>query len=167
MGIINVASGNSIWRGLDYYKENKVKSYKKINDFEIISTVSPISFSWWVVHYEGIVIGSNKEKYNVFMNVEHPRSSKCNCPHAKDKKIICKHIIALYFTVFPKEVDSFIENVEKAEKEYEDYEKETYNKTIKYINSMSKQELIDSLTEILNIAPEWVYERFVRYNVGC
>ena len=91
MGIINVASGNSVWRGLDYYKENKVKSYKKINDFE----------------YEGIVTGSNKEKYNVFMNVEHPRSSKCNCPHAKDKKIICKHIIALYFTVFPKEVESF------------------------------------------------------------
>ena len=150
MGIINVASGNSVWRGLDYYKENKVKSYKKINDFE----------------YEGIVTGSNKEKYNVFMNVEHPRSSKCNCPHAKDKKIICKHIIALYFTVFPKEVESFLEDVEKEEKEYEDYEKEIYNKTIKYINSMSKKELINSLIEILDIAPEWVYERFVRDNVG-
>ena len=149
MGLINVASGNSVWRGLDYYKKNKVKNYKKISNSE----------------YEGIVIGSNKENYNVFMNIEHPRQSKCNCPHAKDKIIICKHIIALYFTVFPKEVDKFLKEVEHAQEEYENYEKEIYDKTIKHINSMPKQELIDSLIEILNIAPEWVYERFVRDNV--
>ena len=150
MGLINVASGNSVWRGLDYFKENKVKKCKKINDFE----------------YEGIVVGSNKEKYNVFMNIDHPKKSKCNCPHAKDKRIICKHIIALYFTVFPNEVDNFLKEVEEAQKEYENYEQEVYNKTIKHINSMSKQELINSLIELLNIAPDWVYERFVRDNVG-
>ena len=149
MGLINVASGNSVWRGLDYFKENKVKNYKKINNYE----------------YEGIVIGSNKEKYNVFMNIEHPRQSKCICPHAKDKRIICKHIIALYFTVFPKEVDNFLKEVEEAQNEYENYEQEVYNKTIKHINLMSKKELINSLIELLNIAPDWVYERFVRDNI--
>ena len=101
MGLIDVASGNSIWRGLDYSKENKVLKYKKINDVE----------------YEGIVCGSNKEKYNVFMNIKHPKQSKCDCPHAKDKRIICKHIIALYFTIFPEEVDKFLKEVEKATNE--------------------------------------------------
>ena len=150
MGLIDVASGNSVWHGLDYAKENKVLKYKKINDVE----------------YEGIVSGSNKEKYNVFMNIEHPRQSKCDCPHAKDKRIICKHIIALYFTVFPKEVDNFLKEVEQAQQEYEEYEDEIYNKTIKYINSMTKNELIDALIETFDIAPEWVYDRFVRDRVG-
>lgn len=150
MGLINIASGNSTWRGLDYYKENKVSDYKKISDSE----------------YEGIVNGSNGKKYNVFMNIKHPRKSKCDCPHAKDKRIICKHIVALYFTAFPDEVDKFLKEVEEAEKEYEAYEEELYNKTIKYINSMSKNELKEALIEILNVAPEWVYDRFVRDRVG-
>lgn len=150
MGLINIASGNSTWRGLDYYKENKVNDYKKISDSE----------------YEGIVNGSNGKKYNVFMDIEHPRKSKCDCPHAKDKRIICKHIVALYFTAFPDEVDKFLKEVEEAEKEYKAYEEELYNKTIKYINSMSKNELKEALIEILNIAPEWVYDRFVRDRVG-
>lgn len=59
MGLINIASGNSTWRGLDYYKENKVSEYRKINDSE----------------YEGIVNGSNGKKYNAFMDIEHPRKS--------------------------------------------------------------------------------------------
>ena len=150
MGLINIASGNSTWQGLDYYKENKVINYKKISDSE----------------YEGIVNGSNGKKYNVFMDIEHPRKSKCDCPHAKDKRIICKHIVALYFTAFPDEVDKFLKEVEEAEKEYEAYEEELYNKTIKYINSMSKNELKEALIETLNVAPEWVYDRFVRDRVG-
>ena len=150
MGLINIASGNSTWRGLDYYKENKVSDYKKTSDSE----------------YEGIVSGSNGKKYNVFMDIEHPRKSKCDCPHAKDKRIICKHIVALYFTAFPGEVDKFLKEVEEAEKEYKAYEEELYNKTIKYINSMSKNELKEALIEILNVAPEWVYDRFVRDRVG-
>lgn len=150
MGLINIASGNSTWRGLDYYKENKVSNYKKTSDSE----------------YEDIVNGSNGKKYNVFMDIEHPRKSKCDCPHAKDKRIICKHIVALYFTAFPDEVDKFLKEVEEAEKEYKAYGEELYNKTIKYINSMSKNELKEALIEILNVAPEWVYDRFVRDRVG-
>lgn len=150
MGLINLASGSSTWRGLDYYNEKKVSYYKKIDENE----------------YEGIVNGSNDQKYNVFMDIKHPRKSKCNCPHAKDKRIICKHIIALYFTVFPKEVDTFLKEVEEAEKEYEAYEEELYKKTIKYINSMSKNELKEALIEILDVSPKWVYDRFVRDRVG-
>lgn len=146
MGIISSASGNSVWRGLDYYKEKKIIDYKKISEFE----------------YEGKAKGSNNEVYEIFLDITHPRKSKCNCPHAKDRRIICKHIVSLYFTLFPNEVDVFLKEVEKAEKEYEEYENNLYEKTIKYIKLMNKKDLQEALINILNLAPDWVYDRFVK-----
>ena len=32
MGLIETASGNSVWRGMDYYENKKVVSWKKLND---------------------------------------------------------------------------------------------------------------------------------------
>ena len=80
MGIISLASGSSCWRGLDYYKEKE---------------------------YSSIVKGTNN--YNVHLDIEHPRKSSCNCPLANGKRIICKHIVATYFTAFPNEAVSFEE----------------------------------------------------------
>ena len=102
----------------------------------------------------------------MFIDIEHPRKSKCDCPHAKDKRIICKHMIALYFTVLPKEVDIFLKEVEEAEKEYEEYEKELEKKMIKYVKSMSKSELQETILELLYTGPEWLYDRFIRHKVG-
>ena len=45
MGLIEIASGDSVWRGMDYYENHKVVSWKKSGD----ST------------YEGVVSGSNGE----------------------------------------------------------------------------------------------------------
>lgn len=149
MGLIDIASSNSVLKGLDYCKENKIKNYKRITDYE----------------YEGIVQGNNDIDYYVFMNVKHPRKSKCNCPHANGRRIICKHIVALYFNVFPKEIDIFLEQVEIAYQEYEEYENKIYEKTINYIHHMSKSELQEALIDILDVSPDWIYERFVRDRV--
>ena len=46
MGIIRVASGSSCWRGLEYYKNNKVDKFEKINENE----------------YKSIVNGSNEKR---------------------------------------------------------------------------------------------------------
>ena len=43
MGLIEIASGNSVWRGLDYYNDKKVLSWQKSSAEE----------------YDGIVAGSN------------------------------------------------------------------------------------------------------------
>ena len=59
MGIISLASGNSCWRGLDYYKHKKIIKLNKINEGE----------------YESIVKGTNN--YNVHLDIEHPRKSTC------------------------------------------------------------------------------------------
>ena len=150
MGLINIASSNSCWRGLDYYKEKKVSNYKKISDNE----------------YEATINGSNGEKYNIFMDIDHPKKSKCNCPHAKDKKIICKHIVALYFTDFPKEATKFVDDMKKAEAEYRQYEEDIYNKAVNKIAKMSKKELEEIVIHLLNYSPDWVYEHFIREYVG-
>ncbi len=148
MGLIDLASANSVWRGYDYYEYKKVDDYSKLSENE----------------YEGIISGSDNRKYDVFIDIEHPRKSKCNCPHAKDKRIICKHMIALYFTIFPKEAEKLIEDSKKYEKEEEERLDKLYEDTHKYINSLSKKELAIQLEYILNIAPDWVYDRFVRDN---
>jgi len=64
--------------------------------------------------------------------------------------------------LFPSEVDVFLKEGEKAQKEYDEYENDLYDKTLNCIKTMSKSELQEAIIEILNIAPEWVYDRFVR-----
>lgn len=39
MGIISCASGSSCWRGLDYYKNNKVTKLNRITDFEFSAII--------------------------------------------------------------------------------------------------------------------------------
>ena len=39
MALIDLASSNSLWRGIDYYQSNKVKEIEKINDNEYKSIV--------------------------------------------------------------------------------------------------------------------------------
>ena len=91
MGIISLASGNSCWRGLDYYKNKKVTKLNKTNENE----------------YSSIVKGT--KNYNVHLDIEHPRKSTCDCPLANGKRIICKHIVATYFTALPREAQEFEE----------------------------------------------------------
>ena len=146
MSIISSASSSSSWRGLDYYKKNKINNLKKLNDFE----------------YTSKVIGS--ETYNVYLDVSHPRRSTCNCPLANGKRIICKHIVATFFKVFPQEAIKFEKEQERLQEEYEDYQAKLYNKTQSYVKSLTKKELIEELSYILDYAPDWVYNDFVRRN---
>ena len=81
MGLIEIASGNSVWRGMDYYENHKVVSWNKSGN----ST------------NKGGVSGSNEENYNVHIDKLHPRKSVCNCPIAEGRRVVCKHMIALYF----------------------------------------------------------------------
>ena len=146
MSIISIASGSSCWRGLEYYKSQKIKNIKKINNNE----------------YTSIVLG-NKD-YNVYLNLEHPRKSTCNCPLANGKRIICKHIVATYFNAVPNSAKNFEEEQEKLQQEYEEYEKRQYQNAIKHLHKMSKKELIEELVNIFDYAPEWIYADFVRRN---
>ena len=133
--------------GLNYYKEKRVVELNKINENE----------------YSSFVKGTNN--YNVHLDIEHPRKSSCNCPLANGKRIICKHIVATYFTAFPNEAVSFEEEQNRLQEEYEKEQEEEYDKAIKYLNRMTKQELIEELIQVFDYGPEWIYNDFVKRNL--
>ena len=133
MGLIETASGNSVWRGMDYYENKKVVSWKKLNDGI----------------YDGVVLGSEGNAYNVHVETMHPRKSVCNCPFAEGRRVVCKHMIALYFTAEPKAAGDFLKQVEEWEKEEEEQEKQHYIELREYVNSLTKVELRERLYEAL------------------
>ena len=148
MGMIECTSGASLWRGYDYYKENKVKN--------LIET-SPGIFS-------ANVEGNSDKPYIVEIDVAHPRKSKCNCPHADGKRIVCKHMMAVYFMAFPDEAERYKRQLEEYEAEEEQREQEfeeLCDNVINTVHSMSKDDLRQVLLQFLFEGPEWQFERFV------
>ncbi len=136
MGLTEMASGNSLWRGFEYYEKEKVLSWKKDGDFA----------------YSGSVAGSGTEPYTVYIDTEHPRKSHCNCPHADGRRVICKHMIALYFTAEPEAAKEFLRKVEEWEAEEEEEEQRHYEELVEYVNGLSEGELraklLDALLEL-------------------
>lgn len=133
MGLLDIASGNSVWRGVDYYERKKINRISQISGSE----------------YDAEVIGSEGAIYSVHMDVSHPRKSTCNCPHANGKRIVCKHIVATFFTVFPDEYKSFMKAAEEYEAEEELREQEEIAEIEKYVMSLSKAELQSELIEYM------------------
>ena len=77
------------------------------------------------------------------------------------KRIVCKHMVALYFSIFPDVAKEYISLVEEAEREQEEYWDEIEDRLIKKINKMTKSDLQNALYSLLMDGPEWQFERFV------
>ena len=133
MGLIEMASGNSVWCGMDYYERKMVCSWKKSGEEA----------------YDGVVSGSEGNKYSVHIDKVHPRKSSCNCPFAEGRRIICKHMIALLFTAEPKAAKDFLRQVEEWEQEEKERERLHYKELSEYVNSLSKKELQERLYDAL------------------
>ena len=123
MGLIDLASSNSLWRGVDYYQSKNVKKIKKISDDE----------------YNSIVSGT--EEYNVHIDINHPRKSTCTCPFAAGRRVICKHMVATFFTIYPEEAERII----KEEQEYEEAEERLFEEHLEevkeYVNGLTDDEV--------------------------
>lgn len=148
MGILECASGASVWRGYEYYQEKKVMSLEVIEANIFSAKVS----------------GNSSTPYSVEVHVDHPRKSKCNCPHADGKRIVCKHIVAAYFTAFPEEAEAFYAEVMAYQEEEERRQEDLPNKIYHCVRRMKKNELQEELLRLLFEGPEWQLERFVREN---
>jgi len=91
----------------------------------------------------------NGSKYEVKIDKLHPKKSTCNCPFADGRRVVCKHMIALYFTAEPKAASDFLKEVENWEAEEEEREQKHYEDLKKYVKSLSKTELQDQLLNAL------------------
>ena len=129
MGLLELVSGNSFWRGYEYFKQGKVKSFRKME-----SNL-----------YEGSVEGGEDIIYKVTIDLNHPKKSKCTCPHAEGSRRVCKHKVALYFSIFPEAADKAIEDAKAWEAEEEKREEAERKEIEKYVCSLSKQELREQL----------------------
>lgn len=146
MSFYSIASSTSIWRGYDYYKNDKILYCDKITKTEFV----------------GVCEGSNEEKYEIYIDTEHPKRSTCTCPHAEGTRRCCKHKIALFFTAFPNEAQMYYDELMEYEEEQERYYEEIESKLNSYIDSLKKNELKQLVYDLLYNGPDWQYERFIR-----
>ncbi|WP_224168773.1 MULTISPECIES: SWIM zinc finger family protein [Eubacterium] len=79
----------------------------------------------------------------------HPRKSTCNCPFADGRRVVCKHMIALYFTAEPKAAEDFLKEVEEWEAEELEREEQHYEDLERYVKTLSKTELQEQLLSAL------------------
>ena len=133
MSLWSMASNASAWRGYDYYREGKVESFAKVAEGV----------------YESFVEGSAITPYHTVINISHPRKSHCDCPFAKDTRKICKHMVALLFTVNPDEAEAFMNEVEESRKAAERWQQERYSEMERYVKSLKKDELQQQLYNAL------------------
>ena len=129
MSIRALASGASAWRGYEYYEGKKVLSFSQTGEDE----------------YTGQVAGSGPAPYQVKINTAHIRQSKCDCPHANGRRVICKHMVALFFAVFPEEAVQYMEEVEEYEREEEQRMEDHYEVLRADVRSLSKNESQEQL----------------------
>ena len=147
MSIFTSASGKSVYRGYDYFLNNKVSNLVRISDIE----------------YEALVQGSAEKPYKVQLNINKPKTSVCDCPFANGRRI-CKHMMAVYFTAFPDEAERYKRQLEEYEAEEEQREQEfekLCDNVINTVHSMSKDNLRQALLQCLFEGPEWQFKRFV------
>ena len=129
MKFLELSSNRSFWRGIDYHHENRVIEWKQIDN----------------IHYSGKVKGSDNNVYDVTIDISRPRRSKCNCPFAQGRYVVCKHMVALYLAIFPEKEQEWMDYIERANSEYEE-EKKSYYETLEeditnYVNKLPEEEV--------------------------
>lgn len=168
VSILTKASQKSRCRGYEYFIDKKVLSCDKISDCE----------------YEGTVEGTMQEPYKVRIDLNKTMSSTCDCPFANGRKI-CKHMIAVFYTVFPEEAQKYAGEYREYktyyqkhyyDHSYDDYDDndgccedyiddEDYNEfedmLRNCVKKLSKSDLQKALLQILDEGPQWQLKRFL------
>lgn len=149
MGLKECASWESVCRGYDAYKENKVQEIKQESEKTLTAVVK----------------GSGKTKYHVYIDVEHPRKSKCDCPHANGRRVVCEHQMATFFKAFPQEVEILEQEFAMAE-QYDDLNEQKEIAMKHYLDGLSKDELKSVIYFLLDMSPEWISDILLEDDVG-
>ena len=132
-------------RGYECYKNNMVIQSDMIDNY----------------NYKGKVKGSGDAVYDVAINLKKPRLSICTCPYAKDNQKICKHMIALLFSIDMDAVEEFEEELHYIEEE-ELFRDDKKNKLVtRFINDISIGKLKQLVYDMLMSKEEWVIYQYI------
>lgn len=125
---LNKASNANQWKGYYYYKEGKVLSTTYLSEDKV----------------KAIVKGSGNNNYEVILDLDKPTKSECNCPFATGRKILCKHKVAAFYSLFPKyalELEEIQNEFEREEREIEFRREQIYKRIIEEVDNMSIERL--------------------------
>ncbi|MEX2805384.1 SWIM zinc finger domain-containing protein [Streptococcus sp. H31] len=142
--VVHLASNASFSKGIAYYQSQAVLSGEKSEDGI----------------YKGQVSGSQGKTYHVTINTNYPRKSTCTCPFATGRRVICKHMVALYFFYFPRQADAVIAEWEEEEGEKEErylkweadytmFRQKKVEEITAYVKTLSEGQLREKLIEAL------------------
>lgn len=143
--LVHLASNASfINRGLGYYQNKAVLNGETCGDGV----------------YKGRVSGSQGKIYEVIINIERPRKSSCTYPFATGRRVVCKHMVALYFFHFPRQADAIIAEWEEEEREKEEryleweadytmFRQEKIEEVTTYVKSLSDNQVREELIKAL------------------
>lgn len=155
MSLIHSARAASVSSGYEYYKEKRVLSYTLVEDNA----------------YKGKVNGSNENVYNVFINVNKTRQCTCDCPFASGSRRICKHMIAMLFTIFPDEAKNYVYEqlceLRIIKKQIDEKRQKEDNKRInteKYVASLGESQVRQMLINYILQSQQSDYEDDDEYN---
>jgi hypothetical protein len=143
MNLWSLASNSSAWRGYEYYRNGKVTSYDVLEDGV----------------FESHIQGSSGVLYHTIIDTAHPRKSHCNCPFAEGRRVICKHMVALLFTVSPSEAEAYMHEIEESENEENRRHQAHLEELERYVKGLKKEDL---QRELFNALVE-IEEREYRY----
>lgn len=138
------ASASSTWKGYEYYKDNKVIEKNVISENV----------------FSGRVNGGKGNIYDITIDIDHPKKSTCTCKHAEGTRRICKHKIALFFSIFKEEAEEYYSDITKAREEQEKQESEMLEQIDAALNKMTKAELRSSLLHVLYSGPDYQLNNF-------
>lgn len=149
MGLLECAKKITVWRGMNYYFEEKVINLKRnLNDV-----------------FTADVLGSSNVPYSVKIDLRHPWKSTCNCPYAAGKRIVCKHMAATYFAAYPVEIDVYQYKYLRPDSFDDLSEEELSDKVYEFVEQMSRNELIKALLDQICYSDKCMMEKFLRdYN---
>ena len=69
-------------------------------------------------------------------------------------------MVATYFAAFPQEAQHYYDELLRAEDEWEEELEKRADSMVKYVRSLKKREAQDRLLEVLEMGPEWLWDRF-------
>ena len=129
--IEQIVSGHSLYAGFDYYSKNKVISVEPLDNDR----------------FKAFVKGNNDEIYEVFLDNKHFKRTTCTCPYCDGHQgRFCKHKVAAYLKVNPKEVSILEDRIYGGLSSRQDEQYQISSKLINAKVELEVDKLVDKMT---------------------
>lgn len=109
--------------------------------------------------YEGKIVDEKGEVFSVNLDLNKNVKSSCNCKQAFNRRVVCKHVVALYFKLFPAEAKRYYdEYLKPPADDNREIKKRTFKKNLLRAD---RSELIDYICELMDLCTDKNLDKFL------